>query len=174
MKIVAFLGNPGNTYKMTRHNAGFLIGSHFSERHNISVQKKAFSAFSGVGRVGVSDLFVLFPQTFMNLSGQSVSAAFSFYKEDAQSLIVVHDEIEIEFGDIRKKNGGGHKGHNGLRSIMQQIGTGDFERLRFGVGRPPDDAIDVASYVLSPFSADERSKLPILLDRACDELEGML
>jgi PTH1 family peptidyl-tRNA hydrolase len=172
MKIIACLGNPGERYRFTRHNIGFLVGEYLASRYDIPITRKGFSAVYGTGRILTHEVLFLFPQTFMNQSGQSVQAALSFYKEDAESLIVMHDEIELPFGEIRKKRGGGHKGHNGLRSIIQTLSSPDFERLRFGVGRP--DAGDVSDYVLSPFSPDERNLLNELFVRIFEEFEEML
>jgi peptidyl-tRNA hydrolase, PTH1 family len=173
MKIIACLGNPGDRYRNTRHNVGFLVGKYLADHYSIPVTKKGFSSIYGTGRSGVHDILLIFPQTFMNMSGTSINAALSFYKEDASSLIVIHDEIELPFGEIRKKNGGGHKGHNGLRSIIQNVGTNDFLRIRFGVGRP-DEKMDVSDYVLSAFSSEEYGKLDPLFIRAREELEGLL
>ncbi len=172
MKIIACLGNPGDKYRQNRHNAGFLLGEYLCSHFGITINKKGFSSVYGTGRFHTHDVLFLFPQTFMNLSGQAVSAALSFYKEDASSLIVLHDEIELSFGDIRKKSGGGHKGHNGLRSIIQCAGSAEFQRLRIGVGRP--DVGEVADYVLSDFSRSERDRFPEMFDHARVELEGML
>ena len=174
MKIIACLGNPGGKYRLTRHNAGFLFGEYIASEYGISVAKKGFSSVYGTGKLGIHDILVMFPQTFMNLSGQAVQGALSFYREDAKSLIVVHDEIELPFGEIRKKSGGGHKGHNGLRSIIQCAGSAEFERLRIGVGRPENDAVGVADYVLGSFSSEEQSKFPSMFSRAKEELEGIL
>jgi PTH1 family peptidyl-tRNA hydrolase len=173
MKIIACLGNPGDRYRNTRHNVGFLVGKYLADQYSVPITKKGFSALYGVGRSGVNDLLLIFPQTFMNMSGVSINAALSFYKEDAASLIVIHDEIELPFGDIRKKSGGGHKGHNGLRSLIQHVGTGDFVRIRFGVGRPEGN-IDVADYVLSDFTGEEKSKLDGLFLRVREELDGLI
>lgn len=172
MKIIACLGNPGDKYRQTRHNIGFLLGEYICSHSGIAVNRKGFSAIYGTGRMQSHDILFLFPQTFMNLSGQAVSSALSFYKEDSTSLIVIHDEIELPFGDIRKKKGGGHKGHNGLRSIIQCTGSPEFQRLRFGVGRPEKG--DVADYVLSDFSRAEREMFPDMFERARMELEGMI
>jgi peptidyl-tRNA hydrolase, PTH1 family len=174
MKIIACLGNPGEKYRFTRHNIGALAGESLALHYGIQISRKGFSALYGTGKIGIHDIILLFPQTFMNLSGQSVSAALSFYKADENDLIVIHDEIELPFGDIRRKKGGGHKGHNGLRSIMQQIGSPDFQRLRFGVGRPSNEHIQVADHVLSEFSSDEKSRLESLYIRVREDIEGML
>ena len=120
MIILAFLGNPGRKYSRTRHNIGFMVGEHFSGLSGIKINKKAFSAESGTGKINGHDTLLLFPQTFMNLSGKSVSKAMDFYDAESSDLIVVHDELELPFGEIKTKFGGGHKGHNGLRSIIAE------------------------------------------------------
>jgi PTH1 family peptidyl-tRNA hydrolase len=109
--------------------------------------------------------------SFMNDSGRSVQAVCSFFRIEARNVVVVHDELDLPFGTLRLKTGGGHAGHNGLRSIMQHLGTGDFARLRFGIGRPPPGFQgDVADFVLSDFPGDQRAALPDLLNRAIDAL----
>ena len=110
MKIIACLGNPGGKYRLTRHNIGFLLGDYFASEFGVNLSKKGFSAIYGTGKSGNHDIMLLFPQTFMNLSGQAVQGALDYYHEDAGSLIVIHDEIEIPFGDIRRKNGGWTQG----------------------------------------------------------------
>jgi PTH1 family peptidyl-tRNA hydrolase len=174
MKIIACLGNPGNKYAYNRHNAGFLSGEYLCREYGIDPSKKGFSSVYGTGRIGVHDIAVIFPQTFMNLSGKAVQGALSYYKTDENDLIVIHDEIEIPFADIRLKRGGGHKGHNGIRSIMQLLGTGEFVRIRVGVGRPPDERIPVADYLLSDFYNEERLKLPSMFASVKAEIEGVL
>lgn len=166
MIILAFLGNPGNKYSRTRHNIGFMVGEHFASASGIKVNKKAFSAETGSGRIDGRDAILLFPQTFMNLSGQSVAKAMDFYNTRPGELIVIHDELELPFGEIKVKTGGGHKGHNGLRSIIAEAGTPDFHRIRFGIGRPVNPQMDVADHVLSNFSKEESDKLPELLPAA--------
>ena len=168
MIILAFLGNPGNKYSRTRHNIGFIFGEHFASTHGIKINKKSFSAETGTGRIEGCDTLLLFPQTFMNLSGQSVARAMDFYNVKPGELIVVHDELELPFGDIKLKTGGGHKGHNGLRSIIAESGSPDFHRIRFGIGRPVNPQMDVADYVLSNFSKDEFDKLPERISAASD------
>ena len=159
MIILAFLGNPGKKYYRTRHNAGFIVGEKIASSYGISINKKNFSAETGSGRLSGADVFFIFPQTFMNLSGQSVSRAMNFYNTKHDELIVIHDELELQFGDVRYKFGGGHKGHNGLRSIIAETGSADFHRIRFGIGRPDNPQMDVADYVLSAFSQEEFEKI---------------
>lgn len=169
MKIIACLGNPEKEYNKNRHNAGFIIGNYFVERFNISISKKPFLYLYGRGRVEDIDLLILFPLTFMNRSGQAVKAALQYYRESPENLLVIHDEIELPFGEIKTKLGGGHRGHNGVRSIIQQIGTPMFNRLCFGVGRPSNPEISVADYLLSNFKGEELMKIeelsPIIIDK---------
>ncbi len=155
MKIIACLGNPGKKYCRNRHNAGFLYGEHLSRLYGIPLSPKQFSALSGTGRIAGRDVLLLLPQTFMNRSGDSVQAALAYYREEPGNLIVAHDEIELPFGEMRRKTGGGHKGQNGLRSIIEQIKSPDFHRLRIGVGRPDHPEMTVADHVLSNFSPEE-------------------
>ena len=159
MKIITFLGNPGKKYAKNRHNIGFIIGEYFANKYNIKVKQKGFSGIYGTGKCKGEDFILLFPQTFMNLSGKSVNQALNYYKEDISNLIVVHDEIELKFADIREKTGGGHKGHNGLRSIIAETGSPDFHRVRYGVGRPENPNISVADFVLGNFTKDEMNKI---------------
>jgi len=163
MIIVAFLGNPGKKYARTRHNIGFITGEFFSGENGIKINKKNFSSEYGTGTICGHDVLLLFPQTFMNLSGQAVKKAMDFYRTEHSSLIAVHDEIELPFADIKIQTGGGHKGHNGLRSIIAETGSPDFHRIRFGVGRPDNPQMDVADYVLSNFSAEELEKIGLVL-----------
>lgn len=159
MKIIAFLGNPGNQYKRNRHNVGFIVGEYFCDTHLINPGQKKFHSFTGTGSVNHSEICVLFPQTYMNNSGQAVVEAVNFYKQKAADVIIVHDEIELPFGKLAVKFGGGHKGQNGLRSITQHLGTADFARLRFGVGRPENPNISVAEYVLGNFFPEEMTRI---------------
>ena len=170
MVLIAFLGNPGKKYTTTRHNIGFLIGEYFTNKYGIKCTQKAFLGFVGMGKVEGKDVCVLVPHTYMNNSGKSVSQALNFYKIEPKSLIAVHDEIEFTFGRFEMKFGGGHKGHNGIRSIMSFIDTGDFSRLRFGVGRPDDPRISVSDYVLGNFLDSELEDIKGKLPDVCDML----
>jgi peptidyl-tRNA hydrolase, PTH1 family len=159
MKIIAFLGNPGRKYIKNRHNAGYIIGKIFAKDLNISIKKKEFHSECGSGKIDGIDSMIIFPNTFMNNSGLAVIEAMKFYNTNPEDLIAVHDEIELPFGEIRTKSGGGHKGHNGIRSIIQHIGSQDFNRVRIGVGRPENPKIEVADYLLSDFTDDELLKI---------------
>jgi len=174
MKVIACLGNPGKKYRRNRHNIGFIIAGLLSEIYNITLSENKFSSVMGRGRIGVTDTLILLPQTYMNNSGTAVQKAMDFYKTGPGDLIVIHDEIELPFGEFRKKFGGGHKGQNGLRSIIQHTGTSDFHRLRFGVGRPENPNMSVADHVLSDFTSGELEKVTELLPGVKDLLESMI
>ncbi|MDD2319800.1 MAG: aminoacyl-tRNA hydrolase [Geobacteraceae bacterium] len=171
VKLIVGLGNPGSRYQWTRHNAGFMVLDRLSPQAGISIAKKSFSGFSGEGFWHGQSLILLKPQTFMNLSGRSVAEAVRFHKIPSEDIIVVHDDLDIPFGRVRLKKGGGHGGHNGLRSIVAALGSGDFNRLRIGIGRPLHG--DVVDYVLNPFSAAEVQGLLAVLDGAVDVLESV-
>jgi PTH1 family peptidyl-tRNA hydrolase len=174
MKIIACLGNPGRKYKKTRHNIGFIIGEFLAKSLSISMKKKDFKSIFGTGKIGGQDVCIIMPQTYMNNSGFSIRQILKYYKSDETDLLVVHDEIELPFGTINFKSGGGHKGHNGLRSIVQEVGTSEFKRLRFGVGRPDNDNISVADYVLSNFQKEELFKIEESLPGIMEEVETNL
>ena len=173
MKLVAGLGNPGEKYALTRHNIGVMVTARLADRWSIRLTRKGFQAFYGQGTVHGLQSTLLLPQTFMNLSGVSVKAAWQSLGVAPGDVIIVHDDIDLPFGTLRVKVGGGHGGHNGLRSLHQVLGHGDYVRLRLGVGRPPAGG-DVAGYVLNPFSAAERKLLDRVLDTAADALETIL
>jgi PTH1 family peptidyl-tRNA hydrolase len=170
--VLAGLGNPGPNYQWTRHNAGFLFLDRLARLENISISRTSFSGLVGEWKYKEHRLILLKPQTFMNLSGRSVMQALQFYKLPLSDLIVVHDELDIPFGAVRLKQGGGHGGHNGLRSIMEQFGKGDFTRLRIGIGRPPLG--DTTNYVLGAIPPAEMENLSRILDGGLDMLEMML
>lgn len=170
--VIAGLGNPGPKYQWTRHNAGFLFLDRLAHLENISINRKNFSGLAGEWNHDGNRLILLKPQTFMNLSGQAVMQALQFYKLPLSQLIVAHDELDLPFGTVRLKQGGGHGGHNGLRSIMEQLGKGDFIRLRIGIGRPPHG--DTVNYVLGNIPPDQMEVLPRVLDGGLEMLEMLL
>lgn len=170
--IVAGLGNPGPTYQWTRHNAGFLFLDRLADQENISISKKSFSGFCGELNFAGHRLILLKPQTFMNLSGNAVMQALQFHKLPLSNLIVIHDELDLPFGSARFKNGGGHGGHNGLRSIIENLGKGDFIRLRIGIGKSPHG--DTTGHVLGKIPPDQMEGLSRVLDGGIKMLEVML
>ncbi|GAB4301383.1 MAG: aminoacyl-tRNA hydrolase [Desulfuromonadia bacterium] len=160
--LIAGLGNPGPKYQGTRHNAGFMVLDRFAHDLSIPLSRKQFSGEYGQGGYDGVTLHLLKPLTYMNLSGRSVAEAVRFFRLPVDRLIVIHDEIDLPFGHIRVKEGGGHGGHNGLRSLIQELSSAEFIRIRVGIGRSPGE--DTAGYVLSPFPREQQLLLPRLLD----------
>lgn len=173
MKLIVGLGNPGSRYADTRHNIGFMVAERLASVCSIALKKQGHQGVYGVGRGGGQELAVLLPQTYMNLSGVSVCSACKSLGVAPGDLVVVHDDIDLPFGTLKIKVGGGHGGHNGIRSIREKLGTGDFVRVKIGVGRPPAGA-DVAGYVLGKFSGEQRRRLDVVLAGSAEALEALL
>ncbi|MFL5971642.1 MAG: aminoacyl-tRNA hydrolase [Gaiellaceae bacterium] len=169
--LVAGLGNPGREYERTRHNAGWMVVDELARRHGGSFRSK-FSGQLSETRLDELRLAVLKPETYMNVSGQSIGAARKFFKVDPADVLIVHDDVDLEPGRLQAKFGGGLAGHNGLRSIAQALGTNDFLRLRIGVGRPGrGDRRSVADYVLGGFEPEV--DVDSLIGRSADAVETM-
>ncbi|MGP4021165.1 aminoacyl-tRNA hydrolase [Saccharopolyspora sp. 5N708] len=171
--LIVGLGNPGPRYVGNRHNIGFLVADELADR--VGGKFKAHSSGAEVveGRLAGARAVLVKPRSFMNLSGGPVAGAVKFYKTPPESLIVIHDELDLPFGTIRLKRGGGENGHNGLRSISKSIGTRDYLRVRFGIGRPPG-RMDPADYVLKDFSGTERKELAYFIDVCADATEALV
>lgn len=168
MLLVVGLGNPGAQYADTRHNFGFLAVDALASRLKADPFRDKFSGELSRARAGDEELILLKPQTFMNVSGQSVQPAAAFFKVPVAGVVVLHDELDLPFGEVRLKVGGGHAGHNGLRSLIERLGSPDFVRVRLGIGRPPPAFRDVADYVLARFSAEEKPLVAGLCDQAAE------
>ena len=147
--LVVGLGNPGSEYEKTRHNAGFMLMDRFCADCGVTLSQRKFNGEFGTARVKGRTVYLLKPHTFMNLSGQSVVACMSFYHLPIESVIVIHDDLDLPVGDVRAKEGGGAGGHNGLKSIIALTGKQEFGRIRMGIGRPEHG--DVVNYVLGRF-----------------------
>ena len=173
MHLVLGLGNPGRQYERTRHNAGFLVVDRLAERNGFTCDKRQFNALVGKGRAGSADAVFAKPQAFMNRSGHPASSLRGYYKVAPVDVLVVHDEIDLPFGDVRVKVGGGHGGHNGLRDLVAQFGASDFARVRFGIGRPPA-GWDVSDYVLGRWTPTELVDLEERVDHAAVVVEAVL
>lgn len=174
MILLVGLGNPGPRYAATRHNIGFRVVDRFVERRGVFAFRSGFE-----GETLQVDCFgqrvcVLKPMTYMNRSGHSVRAAVGFYKLTPSELIIVHDELDLPFGDLRLKMGGGHAGHNGLRSISEQLGTGDYMRLRCGIGRAADNSGSTADYVLNAFPSADEPLVEQLMGRAVEAIDHLI
>ncbi|MFV2012917.1 MULTISPECIES: aminoacyl-tRNA hydrolase [unclassified Micromonospora] len=174
--LVVGLGNPGREYARNRHNVGFMVADLLAGRLGVRLSRhRRAAAESGEGRLGLGGpkLVLAKPLTYMNLSGGPVAALAKFYKVPVEQIVTVHDELDIDYGRLRVKQGGGEGGHNGLRSMSRSLGSKEYLRVRFGIGRPPGRQ-DPADYVLSDFSTTERKELDFLVDRAADLVEAVV
>ena len=172
--LVVGLGNPGRGYAATRHNVGYLVADVLAARVG-GAWKKHKSGRADVieGRLAGERVVLGRARSYMNESGGPVSTLMSFYDVDPDHLIVIHDELDIDFGQLRLKSGGGDNGHNGLKSIRQSIGTGDFYRVRVGIGRPPGRQ-EVHDFVLKPYASVEKKELPVYVEEAADSIESLM
>jgi PTH1 family peptidyl-tRNA hydrolase len=181
--LVVGLGNPGSKYERNRHNIGFRVVDELVRKHGLPAWKtgaiKGAESTSGivVTERGREKAFVVKPMEFMNLSGFATQRAASFHGIDIENILVVHDEIDLEFGIVRLKNGGGHGGHNGLRSIQEQLGGGGYARLRMGVGRDPNKppgSKDAANWVLADFPSAQQTTVEAMVAAGCECIETTL
>jgi PTH1 family peptidyl-tRNA hydrolase len=165
--LIAGLGNPGRQYSNTRHNIGFMVVNRLAERLGLSFSRLQFRALVTDGRYEGQRIFLAKPQTYMNDSGQAVGALARFYKIPRECLMVAHDDVDLPFGTLRIRPGGGSAGQKGVASIINSLGAEAFPRLRMGVGRPPGSKV-AAAYVLQEFGRQDTALLPEILDRAGD------
>ncbi|MFI6367126.1 aminoacyl-tRNA hydrolase [Nocardia sp. NPDC050630] len=172
--LVVGLGNPGLEYERTRHNIGFLVADVLAQRvgGRFAVHKKS-GADLLQARLDGRQVLIAKPRSFMNLSGRPVALLAKFFSVPPTEVIVVHDELDLAFGQVRLKRGGGEGGHNGLRSVSSALTTKDYLRTRIGIGRPPGRQ-DPADYVLKPFSSVERKEVPVIVEQAADAVELLL
>jgi PTH1 family peptidyl-tRNA hydrolase len=171
--LVAGLGNPGDEYQYHRHNVGFMVAEELRRRHGLPSLRSRFKGLAGEGLIAGRKVALLLPMTYMNSSGASVAEAVRWYKTPVERLLVIHDEVELAFGDVRLKEGGGLGGHNGLKSIANSLGSREYWRVRVGVGRPASAKRPLADYVLSPFT-EPREEVLLLIGRAADQIEDWL
>lgn len=171
--MIVGLGNPGDKYKTTRHNAGFLALDYASRKWGCSVNTSKFEALVGEVFVGEHRTLLLLPQTFMNLSGNAVGKAAKFYKIEPQNITVVFDDISLDVGKMRIRKKGSAGGHNGIKSIIENLGTDEFPRIKIGVGKKPHPEMDLADWVLSNFTKDEQTALSSLFENVTDALVFM-
>ena len=171
--LVVGLGNPGERYAQTRHNAGVLTIDVLAERASAKLKSHKSGCLVAEGSLSGERVVLARPTSYMNESGRPVGALVRWYKQPPDNLVVVHDELDIPFGEVRVKAGGGTAGHNGLGSIVNYLGTKDFTRVRVGIGRPPG-AKGAVGHVLDGFSAAERKELPFVLEEAADAVEAIV
>lgn len=171
IKLVVALGNPGPEYELTRHNIGQLVVDSFDPIDG-SIWKSKFKGLYTDTSIGGEKVYFLKPQTYMNLSGESVQPLCRFFKIEPQEILVLHDELDLPFGQLQFKNGGGLAGHNGLKSMAQTLGNQDFFRIRLGIGRPVHGS--VSSWVLGRFPDEQDIELGIVLKKSAEALEAFL
>lgn len=179
--LIAGLGNPGAKYASTRHNVGFMVADELARRARVSFSAakpraevaKTIISKSGIGVIPGESLLIVKPLTFMNESGQAVGALARFNNISADHIIVVHDELDLDLGRLKMKLGGSDNGHNGLKSVRAHLSTGDFLRVRFGIGRPPG-RMSGADYVLGRFSGKEQTELELQIQLAADACEAII
>lgn len=167
MKLIVGLGNPGIKYQFSRHNMGFLVLDALAEEQDVEIRQKKFDSCFGKGLISGVTTVLVKPQTFMNLSGITVKKLVGYFKTDIEDLIVIHDDLDLPLGSIRIKTGGGHGGHKGLISIIDDLDDQGFIRIRLGIGKP-DSREMVEGYVLECFTEDEIKILPDIITKACD------
>lgn len=176
MKLIVGLGNPGQEYSNNRHNIGFMCLKHFSKEHKIEFDKKQADARIGRGNIEGLDVVLAKPQTYMNLSGKSVNRLMNKYKLKPEDIIVIHDDMDLPLGKVRIRMGGSSGGHKGINSIIAEVGTREFIRIKVGIGRPgkeEDDRSydrDIVDYVLSNFSHDEKKQLEPSISKVSNAL----
>lgn len=171
--LIVGLGNPGKKYEFTRHNAGFLSVDVLCEKFNFTVNKLKFHALVGEARIDGKRCLVMKPQTMMNNSGEAVKEACNFYKIPAENVIVIFDDISLDVGKLRIRRSGSAGGHNGIKSIINHLGSDKFPRIKVGVGAKPHPNYDLADWVLSEFNKDEAKQLRQAVDKACDAVALM-
>lgn len=169
--LVVFLGNPGTKYEMTRHNAGFMAGDAMAKAQGAAINRSRFKALTGTCDIGGATVMLMKPQTFMNLSGEAVAQAVSFYKLAPDHVIVVSDEVALPIGKLRIRTKGSAGGHNGLKNIIALLGTDQFPRIRIGVGAAPHPDYDMADWVLSSFKGKDAEDILAAAARAAEAVE---
>ncbi len=172
--IVVGLGNPGDKYYLTRHNAGFLALDYISQKYSARVDKVKFKALCGETVIGGKTVLLMKPQTFMNNSGEAVREAASFYKVPAENIVVISDDVNLDVARLRVRRNGSDGGQKGMRSIIEHLGTDAFPRIRIGVGQKPHPDYDMADWVLSEFTESEKKQLFESFGRVSDGLEKIL
>src|SRR5690625_602418 len=173
MKCIVGLGNPGRKYKKTRHNIGFLVIDELLHRNRWKLNKTKFNGDYALEHYQGEKVILLKPQTFMNLSGEAIRPLVDYYNIDIKDILVIYDDLDLPTGKIRLRQKGGHGGHNGIRSTIDQLGTKEFKRLRIGVGRPVGHT-PVVNHVLGPFTKSERDEADLSIQKSADACEAWL
>jgi len=169
--LLVCLGNPGDQYEGTRHNAGFMVADEIGERKDIPIQRLKFKALTNITELGGEKVLVMKPVTYMNLSGEAVRPAADFYKVPPERVLVVSDDVALPPGKLRIRTGGSAGGHNGLKSIITQLGTEAFPRIKVGVGGKPHPDYDMADWVLGKLQGEDKAAVEAAVKRAADAVE---
>jgi len=171
VKLVVGLGNPGRAYRWTRHNMGFWLVERFAKELGIDLSRRGFLSVYGRGKIGNKEVILAKPLTYMNLSGEAVRRLLHFFKVPPEGLVVLHDDLDLPFGKIRIRLRGGHGGHQGVKSIVEALGSDGFVRLKVGIGRPTDPRHDPADYVLQPLTGAEKEEFKSAVEQGLETLE---
>ena len=172
--LVVGLGNPGEKYENTRHNAGFLVADELGERGRFPIQRLKFKALTNAAAIGGQGALVMKPATYMNLSGEAVGEAARFYKVAPNHVLVISDDVDLPLGKLRIRTGGSAGGHNGLKSVIQHLGTDQFPRLKVGVGGKPHPDYDMADWVLGKLQGEDKKVMDAAVKRAAEAVECFL
>ena len=172
--LLVCLGNPGDQYENTRHNAGFMVADELADRHNIPVQRLKFRALTNTITVGDQKVLLMKPVTYMNLSGEAVHEAAAFYKIPPEHILVISDEVSLAPGKLRVRRSGSAGGHNGLKNIIAHLGTDQFPRIRVGVGQKPHPDYDMADWVLGKFQGEDKKAVEAAVKKAADAAECLI
>jgi len=177
MKLIVGLGNPGRSYTNNRHNIGFICINHFARTHAVRFDRKQARARIGTGKVAGKEVVVAKPQTYVNLSGQSVSRLVRKFSINPNDLLVIHDDLDLPLGKIRISHGSGSGGHKGINSIINYLGSQDFTRIRIGIGRPDEAEVseaDIIAYVLSDFTLEQKQTITPVIPRVSEAILCLL
>lgn len=172
--MLVCLGNPGDQYENTRHNVGFMVADQLGERYRLPIQKLKFKALTNVFTISGEKVLVMKPVTYMNLSGEAVGEAARFYKIPPERVLVISDDVSLPLGKLRIRKGGSAGGHNGLKSIIQHLGTDQFPRIKVGVGQKPHPDYDMADWVLSKFAGEDLKTITEAIRKAADAVECLI
>ncbi len=172
--LIVGLGNPGGKYEGTRHNVGFMVADELGERGRFPIQRLKYHALTGAATIGGQGVLVMKPTTYMNLSGEAVGEAARFYKLTPDRVLVISDDVDLPLGKLRIRTGGSAGGHNGLKSIIQHLGSDQFPRLKVGVGGKPHPDYDMADWVLGKFQGEDKKVMDETVKRAADAVECLL